>query len=168
MTSSTRPTAFMKMKGRPWKCSVSQYPPGRLALPAFEIEQALVDHGLEVASERRIHSVEHAPGRAHELGGRGKRPQRLGAVRVDRKIPGPEHVEAEPLPPGLEYPLDRGRHGALDGVVEALAIGRGIVEAELGRKDVVPEVGEPGVTGGALRSWYILSKRRLSSLRRSI
>ena len=38
---------------------------------------------------------------------------------------------------GVTVPLDR--------VVEALAVGRGVVEAELGREDVVAEVGEPGV-----------------------
>ena len=39
---------------------------------------------------------------------------------------------------------------SLDGVVEALAISRGIVEAELGRKDVVPEIVEARVPGRSL------------------
>ena len=34
----------------------------RLALPAVQVEQPLVDHGLELVAQRRIHPVEHATG----------------------------------------------------------------------------------------------------------
>ena len=37
-------------------------PARRLALPALEVEQTLVDHGLEFTAERRVHPLEHLPG----------------------------------------------------------------------------------------------------------
>jgi len=118
---------------------------GRLALPAFEIEQTLIDHGLEFTAERGVHPCEDPLGGPDEFGGIGKRPQRLGTVGIDGKVPRPQHLESQPSPARLEHSLNCGGHCPLDRLVEALAVGGGVVEAELCRKDVVPEVGKAGV-----------------------
>ena len=51
----------------------------RLALPAVEVEQPLVDHGLELAAERGIDPLEDPRGPADELVGRRRR---AGAASV--------------------------------------------------------------------------------------
>src|SRR6266496_2165922 len=108
ITSSTRPTAFMKMKGRPWKCSVSQYPPGAFPL-------------------------------------RLSRSRSRSSIIVWNSRPRPES-----RPSVREHPGDRRRHRALDRLVKPLAIRGGVVEAELGGKDVVAVVGEARVPGDLL------------------
>jgi hypothetical protein len=79
-----------------------------------------------------------------------KRAQRRLAVGIHRQVPGPEHVEREPAAADLEHALDRRRRRFLDRVVKPLAVGGGVVEAELGGENVVPEIGEPGVPRRAL------------------
>ena len=150
ITSSTSPTAFMKMNGRPRKWSVSQYPPG--ALP-FRLSRSRRRSSIMVwnwpPSTGSTRSKTRAR-RAHELIHRLERPERSRAVRVNRQVPGAERVEAEPLASMLHDPRDGRRGRALDRLVEALAVGRGIVEPELGREDVVAEVGEARVPRRAL------------------
>src|SRR5829696_9593731 len=48
----------------------------------------------------------------------------------------------------LQDPLHRGGRGLLDGRVKLLTVGRGVIEAELGRKDVVSKIIETCVVGG--------------------
>ena len=135
----------MKMNGRPRKWSVSQYPPG--ALP-FRLSRSSSRSSIMVwnwppsTGSTRSNTRRAVP---DELVHRLERAERRGAVGIDRQVPRPERVEPEPLPPMLEHPRDRRRGGALDRLVEALAVGRGVVEAELGGKDVVAVVGEAGV-----------------------
>ena len=69
----------------------------RLALAALEIEQALVDHGLELSAERGMHPIEDLLGLAHQIGSIGERAQRIAAVGVNRQIPGPQNVQPQTL-----------------------------------------------------------------------
>ena len=134
ITSSTSPTAFMKMNGRPRKWSVSQYPPG--AFP-FRLSRSRSRSSIMVwnwpPSAGSTRSNTRAGG-VDELVHRLERAERRGAAGIDRQVPRPECVEPEPLAPAIEDAGDGRRSGALDGLVEALAIGRGVVEPELGRE----------------------------------
>ena len=58
MTSSTRPDRVHEDEGATPVVQRLAVAARRLALPAVEVEQALVDHGLELAAERGIDPVE--------------------------------------------------------------------------------------------------------------
>jgi hypothetical protein len=122
---------------------------GRLSLAALEIEQALIDHGLEFAPQGRVHPVEHPLRLDHQLARVGEWAERLFAVRIHREVPGTKHLEPEPLTAGLENPFDSRGNRQFHGLVETFAVGGSVVEAKLCRKDVVSEVGEAGVARGA-------------------
>src|SRR4051794_34244365 len=120
----------------------------RLSLPALQVEQALVDHGLKLTAEQRVYPVKDPTGLSHQLRGIAEWTERLLPVWIDRPVPGAEDVASEPLPSRSHDPLHRGGHRLLDRLVQAFAIGRGIVEAELGWEYVIAEIGEPCVPGG--------------------
>jgi hypothetical protein len=65
-----------------------------LALSAFQIEQALVDHDLKLAAKRRIHAMEDALSGSDQLAGVTERTDGFGTVGVNRQIPGSEYIQA--------------------------------------------------------------------------
>ncbi len=116
-----------------------------LARPAVEVEQLLVDHDAELCAERRIHPVEHRPGTTSELRAVAERAQGLRPIEIDRQVPGAERVEPE-LFAAVRHEAPVRRHDmAFDGIVEALAVRRRIVEAKLRLEYVVAERYEAGV-----------------------
>src|SRR5215213_11369690 len=67
-------------------------PARRLALSAVEIEQALVDHGLELRAEHRVDLVEDPTGSAHKFLYGLERAERSGPVRIDGQVPRAQRV----------------------------------------------------------------------------
>ena len=73
------------------------------ALPPLEaIEEPLVDHGLELGAEGRVHPVEHGACPADEVLGGGEGAERRLAVGIHRQVPRAQRVE---LQVGLALPV---------------------------------------------------------------
>ena len=111
----------------------------------FEVEQSLGHHGAELEPKIGTHGSEDSRRGLLQFLDIAIRHRRRGAPRVDRHVPGPELLEAEPLTPVLQGTQHRRHHLRLDGILQARAIGRGVVKTALGREDVAAEVAEAGV-----------------------
>src|SRR4051812_13295354 len=117
-----------------------------LSLPAFQIEEAFVDHGLKFPAERRVYLIEHLLGLSHEIGRIGEGTEGFLPVRIHCQVPGAPRPVREPLPALITRGRDRGGGVLLGARGEPLTPGGGVGKRKVGGKDLTPEVPESAVS----------------------
>src|SRR4051794_20047608 len=96
-----------------------------LSLPAFQIQQAFVDHGLKFSAERRIYLIEHLLGLSYEIGRIGEGTEGFLPERINCQAPGPDTPGFNRLPPISQHPLAGWARGFLDALVDPPTTARG-------------------------------------------